>query len=450
MKVIIVGGGNVGYTSAEALCKVHEVLVIEKDSAKADNIKSLLNVSVLHEDGSNPKVLRSAISRTDADIIFSALPDDGLNLFIGMIAKRYKPSIKTIACLRDPDYEIKTVAEGFEGIDMFISPEQIMSDKISKIASLENVVQYDYIESKGAALVTFKVENEHELVGKVVMDINMPDNCSIVAIYRGDNTIIKTETAQVHVDDRICMLGTPEAVESFNKLMGVKREAKEFVIIGATVTGISIAKALMASGKRKYIKIIDRNEISCRTAARILNDVLVVNADIADPQIMRGENIDRADVIISVSPNDERNLLACMAGLKFGTRKIITKYSTAEYEEIFKYTGIESIIGYHRVISNEVTKNLIYDENAILVLDREDEYFFGATIDGKSKMVNRCYGDIKIPDGIRIVAIIRKNKIIYPKMNTIFLDGDKVMIFAHNANAAKLVKFMGHETPVEL
>ncbi len=450
MKVIIIGGGNVGYTSAEALCKVHDVLVVEKDSVKADNIKSLLNVSVLHEDGSNPKVLKSAIERMDADIVFSALPDDGLNLFIGMIVKRYKPSIKTVACLRDPDYEIKTASEGVEGIDMFISPEQIMADKISKIASLENVVQYDYIDRRGVALVTFRVTNESDLVGEVVMDIDMPDNCSVVSIYRGDNIIVDTESAQIHVDDRICVLGTAEAAESFNKLMGIRKEAKEYVIIGATTSGISIARALSQSGKRRFIKIIDRDEFNCRNAARALSEVIVVNADIADPVIMKAENIDRADVIVSVSPSDERNLLTCMAALRFGIKKIITKYSTEEYEEIFKYTGIESIIGYHRVISNEVTKNLVYDEEAILVLDHEDEYLFDMTIGENSVIVDQCYGDVRVPNGIRLVAIMRGDDIIYPRFNTVFRKDDRVMVFSHNANPVKLAKFIGHDTPVEL
>jgi trk system potassium uptake protein TrkA len=447
MKVVIVGGGNVGYTSAEALCKIHDVLIIEKDTVKADNIKSLLNVSVLHEDGSNPKVLKAGIERMEADIIFAALPDDGLNLFIGMIAKRIKPSIKTVACLRNPDYEIKTDSEG---IDIIISPEQIMANKISKIASLENVVQYDYLDNIGAAVVTFKVEKDHDIIGKVVMDINIPDNCTIVAIYRGDNVILDTETAQIHVDDRICMMGSIEAVEQFNRLMGIEKETREYVIIGATVSGIAIAKALSTSGKRRFIKIIDKDEMNCRNASRALSDAIVVNADIADPLIMSGENIDRADVIISVSPMDERNLLVCMAALKFGTRKIITKYSTEEYEEIFKYAGIESIIGYHRVISNEITKNLTYEENVLLTLDHENETLFGTLVDKKSAFVDRCLGDLKLPDGVCPVAVIRNGELIYPKMNTIFRIGDKVLIFTYNVNTVKLSKFIGHDTPLEM
>lgn len=450
MNIIIVGAGIVGSASAEVLCKVNNVLIIEKDSAKADSIKGTLNVSVLHEDGSNPKVLESAIGRIDAEIILSAVPDDGINLFICMMAKRIRPKIMTVACLRDPDYDIKTTADGVEGVDLIISPEQIMADKITMIATMENLVQYDYIQNKGVALATFRVRDDSFIVGKVIMDLTMSEDCKIVAVYRGDNVILNNETAQVHVGDRICILGAPPSIAEFNKMMGFEREAKEYVIIGATTSGIAIARELSRTGKKKFIKIIDKNETACRNAARSLSDVVVVNADIADPLTMRTENVSRADVIISVSPIDERNLLTCMAALRFGTRKIITKYSSVEYEEILKYTGLESIVGYNRVISNEVTKNLIFDETAIVALEHEDEFFFGSNVEEGSAMLDRCYGDIRIPEGIRIVALMRDGKLIYPKMNTMFLKGDMAMIFTHNANPLKLSRFIGRQNPVGL
>jgi K+ transport systems, NAD-binding component len=450
MKVVIIGAGNVGFTSAAALSKVHDVLVVEQDLTKAENAKALLSVSVLHEDGSNPKAIAAAIERMNADIVLSAIPDDSLNLFICMMAKRIKPSIMTVACLRDPDFVIKTSSEGTEGVDMLISPELITANKIEKLATLENAVSYDYVSSMDVALATFRVEKGHNLIGKVVLDLDIPDNCSIIAIYRGETVILDNETAEIHTDDRICVLGDSKAIEQFNKLVGVDKDAKEFVILGASIVGIEVARLLSQSGKRRFIKIIEKNEMLCRAAARELEDVIIVNADFADLAVLRSENVPRSDVIIGASAMDERNLLACMAGMKFGTKKIISKYSSPEYEEIFKYAGVECIIGYHRVITSEITKNLVFDENAILTMERDDEYFFGVTLDEDSPLTDNKLGDIHIPEGIKIIAIKRDDVMIYPQMNTAFHEGDKVLIFTHLANPVKLSKLIGHATYVEL
>ena len=76
-----------GFTSAETLSAVHNIMVIEHDAVKADAVKNLLNVSVLHENGTNPKVLEAAIDKHGAEIVISTLPTDDQNLFICMIAK---------------------------------------------------------------------------------------------------------------------------------------------------------------------------------------------------------------------------------------------------------------------------------------------------------------------------------------------------------------------------
>lgn len=450
MKVVIIGAGNVGFTSAEALSKVHDVLIVERDPIKVENAKALLSVSVLHEDGSNPKVIEAAIKRIDAEIILSAIPDDAHNLFICLMAKRIKPEIMTVACLRDPDFIVKTGKEGAEGVDLLISPELITAEKIEKLAVLENAITYDHVSSMNIDLATFKIENGHNLVGKVVLDIDMPEDCNVIAIYRGENVILNNETAEIHAGDRIRVLGSPESMISFNKLIGIDKEAKEFVILGASVVGVEVAKRLAQSGKRRFVKIIEQDETLSRNAARELDDVAIVNADFIDLAVLRSENVQRADVIITVSSMDERNLLACMAGLRFGTRKIISKYSNQEYEEIFRYTGIESIIGYHRIIYNEVTKNLIFDESAILAIDRDNEYFFSVTIDDRSALTGNRLGDVNMPEGIRIAAIQRGEEMIYPQMDTVFRSDDKVLLFTHMVNPVKLSRLFGHYTPVEL
>ncbi|MDR1690901.1 MAG: NAD-binding protein [Candidatus Methanoplasma sp.] len=450
MKVVIIGAGIVGSTSAKALSKVHDVLIVEKDPAKAEEAKALLNVSVLNDDGSSPKVIEAAINRISADIILSAIPDDSHNLFICLMAKRIKPTIKTVACLRSPEFIIETSSEGADGVDILISPELITAEKIEKLATLENAVTYDHVSSMNIDLATFKIEDGQNLVGKVILDMDMPPDCNVIAVYRGENTILDNETVEIHAGDRIRVLGSPESMVLFNKLIGVEKEAKEFVILGASAVGLEVARRLMQSNKRRAVKIIENDAALSRDAARELEDVAVVKGDFIDLSVLRSENVQRADVLITVSSTDERNLLACMAGLRFGVRKIISKYSNVEYEEIFRYTGIESIIGYHRVIYNEVTKNLIYDENAILAIERDNELFFSTTIDKRSELVGNHLGDINIPEGIRVAAIKRGKEMIYPRINTVFEEGDKVLLFTHMVNPIKLSRLFGHNTPLEL
>jgi len=180
MNIIIVGAGRVGYTAAEVLSQVHNLLLIESDIDKAETSKNLLNVSVLNDDGTNPAVIRDAINRNQADVIISTTIQDEDNLFICMMAKRIKPEIRTIARVRNPDYFIPTSKDAVEQI---ISPELIAAQKIATLALLENAVDYETLEAFNMGLATFVVSKENEkIIGSVVISLGIPEDVNVVAI----------------------------------------------------------------------------------------------------------------------------------------------------------------------------------------------------------------------------------------------------------------------------
>ena len=102
-----------GPFSGHPRAKQHDVLVIENDKERASDVANRLNVSVLGEDGTNPKNLAEAMRRHNPDMIISTLKKDDSNLFICLMAKRYDKDIITIASINDPDYMIETTSQGY-------------------------------------------------------------------------------------------------------------------------------------------------------------------------------------------------------------------------------------------------------------------------------------------------------------------------------------------------
>lgn len=447
MKVVIVGAGNVGLASAEALCRKNDILVIDKDPVKTDNAKNTLPVSVLTEDGSNPRVLRGAMERVHADVVLSAVPDDPIDLFICRAAKDIDPKVKTVACIRDPDY----MSEGEKCADVVVSPENITDEKIMMMATLENAVTFNRVGVSDLCISTFRIENGQDVVGRMVMDLDLPPDCTVLAVYRGEETIMAAETAELRVYDRVCVLGTAEAIKAFNAYIGIEKEAREIVILGANRSGITIAKELCESGEDYFVKIIDDDLEACMQASKALKEAIVVNGDIVDPLFLKSESVDRADVVISVSDMDERNLLACMTALRFDTRKIVTRYSTDEYEDIFRYAGIESVVGYRRVVLNEITRNvsLAIDRSAwgLIKLERPYEYFFGLDVTSKVPICGRLLGDFRLPYGVRLAAVIRGKELIFPSLDTRLEEGDRLLVYTNGADPVKLASLLGNDIP---
>ena len=445
MNIIVVGIGNVGFTATLILSKYHDVMIIDDDKMVIEKAKSLLNVSVLYGDGTSPKVLESAIRRHGAKAVVSTTGSDENNLLIGMVSKVIDPSIRTIARIRSPDFVIKTSEKT---IDDIISPEIITAKKRAELAMLENAVDYDAIESMDLALAMFEITEQHtKVIGKSFLTMSKPDDCSLLALYRNDEIITDCDSVQLQIGDKMHILGSPETIDKFNDSLGVFRHTTEVVIIGGGVAGEYAAKLL--ESRKRYVKIFEINHERCSELSKNLNTTIVVNASGVDPHLLKGENVGRADVLIATTDVDETNLLSCLMGLKLGSNRVISRYSMVEYEDIFDFTGVRTTVGTFHVVANEITKLLIEDENSIIKMKAEGESLFTAKIDGRSKIVNQHYGDIKFPDGCRVGCILRNGEKIFPQMDTIFLANDILVVLTYNTNDSKVSKLLRKDSVMD-
>ena len=449
MKVIIIGASGVGYVAAETISDAHDVLVIEIDPDVADSVKNRLNVSVLNEDGTNPRVLEKYINLHHPDVIISTLKRDDSNLYICMLAKRFKPDIKTVASITNPDYVIKTSSEGYEGVDVIISPELITAEKMYRLCALENAIDYESLSAFGLSMAVFEIGQNSYFIGQIVMNTFNLEECSVFAIYRNDELYFQVDTMEIHVGDRICLMGSEEALQKYNDAIGVDVTSRDIVILGGTIVGRNLATLLANDQKKRYIRIIEKRQDYCQDMSRVLNGVVVVNGDFTEPDIQSSENIFRADCLVTVTNQDDTNLLMCMSGQKYNTNKIISRYLKKEYMDIFMFTGLATIIGYDMIVSNEISKCVMSESKVLLRMRDHDELFFIHDVNDRSKLLNKYYGDLIIPDGLRVIAINRGEERIFPAMDTMFLDGDRVIVFTNYASGKGIAKVFGRNAVTE-
>ncbi|MBQ7621282.1 MAG: NAD-binding protein [Candidatus Methanomethylophilaceae archaeon] len=445
MKVIIIGAGSIGYVAAETISDMHDVLIVEDDAALADIAKNRLNVSVLHEDGTNPKTLEQAIQTHKAEVIISTLEHDDSNLFICMMAKRIKPEIRTVASITNPDYIISTTEQGVPGVDIIISPELLTAEKMYKLCVLENALDYEIMPVFKSSMAVFQVPPESNLVGKVVMFALNSIEATAFAIYRNDDLFFQVDSMEIHAGDRICIMGSENAIDEFNELLGIENISREIIILGGTIVGRHLAKLLAEDQKKRYVKIIEKNQDVCKDLFRILTGVLVVKGDFTEPYLQSSENIFRSDCLVSVTNQDDTNLLMCMSAQKYNTNKIISRYLKKEYMDIFMFTGLDTIIGFDRIVSNEIAKCVMSNDNVVMRMRNREEQFFIHDVNKQSKLIDKYFGDVVMPNGLSILGIYRDGSILYPMMDTKFIEGDRVMLFTNFTKEKDLAKVFGRK-----
>ena len=275
------------------------------------------------------------------------------------------------------------------------------------------------------------------------MQLPMPRDCTVFAIYRDGEMHTTPETMEIHGGDILCVFGSDEAVEEFNDLVGVDHVGREFCVLGGSIVGINLAKMLTEDPKKRYVKIVDKDPERCKALSRELSGVAVVNSDYTDPDVQFEENLFKSDAVVSTSSRDGTNLLVCMSAKRHNSRKVIARYFMREYEDIFRYADLLTIIGCDRIISNEVVKCILPEEATIARMQFTDGLFFMHAIDGSSKLEGRFVGDLNMPEGLRIVAIRRGDSLIYPLLDTKLLAGDTAVVFSNGKRESEIIKVLG-------
>ncbi len=441
MKVIVVGAGDLGSVAAETASKIHDVLVIEKEESVSNALKTRLSISILKGDGTNPKVLEYAIGTHGADMIISTLNNDAANLFVCMMAKRIDPKIRTVSSITDPDYEIATTAEGFPGVDTIISPELITAEKMFHLCVFENAIDYESVRELGVSVAMFDVKARHDIVGKVCMLLDLPEGCTVFALYRDGELHTYPETEEIHAGDHLYLFGTEDSLKKFNDLMGVESPARSFTVLGGSIVGRNLTKLLAAD--KRAVKVIDHSETACKEMARNIPGASVICANFIDPEIQVSENVFWTDALITTSHSDQTNLLMTMTAQKHNTMKVITRYFTKEYEDIFDYTGLETIIGYYNIVANEISKCLNIGQPMAFKSRSKNEFFFSVHVSEESPLSGMFLGDIYMPKGSRIIALRRNGKFVKLKLRTRLEDGDEAVIFSSFECIGELPKVLG-------
>jgi trk system potassium uptake protein TrkA len=231
--------------------------------------------------------------------------------------------------------------------------------------------------------------------------------------------------------------------------MWVETTSRDIVILGGTIVGMRLASLLAQDQRKRYVRLIEKNDAHCREMSRLLTGVVIVNGDFTEPDLQSSENIFRSDVLVSVTNQDDTNLLMCMSAQKYSTNKIVSRYLKKEYKDIFMFTGLATIIGFNGIVANEVSKCVMSESKVLLRMRNHEELFFVHEVTQQSKLFDRYYGDLVVPEGIRIVSIYRQGQPIYPAMDTKFAEGDRVIVFTNMINSKGLSKVFGRNAVSE-
>ncbi len=222
-RIVIAGGGNIGFSLAQRLEREHQVKLIERDQRRARRIsEQLSNTIVLSGDAADEELLLEE-NIDSADIFIAVTNAEEANILSAMLAKRLGCH-KVVALINRPAY-----AELMESgsIDVALSPQQVTIGSLLAHVRRGDVVRVHSLR-RGAAeaieAVAHGIQGEGRVIGRKIEDIPLPSGTTIGAVVRGDQVIIAHHDTVIHRDDHVILFLTDRRyVEVVEKLFDVPR-----------------------------------------------------------------------------------------------------------------------------------------------------------------------------------------------------------------------------------
>ena len=271
MKILILGGGQVGSAIAEELAAMsgNDITIVDTDETALKNLSARLDVQTLAGNGASPAILEQA-GAADTDMLLALTRSDETNLVACKLAAALFNIPQRIARVRlaayqeygdTPDDVPDALSGSLKAFDVTdsIHPEHLVTEHIAGLLSYVRALQVLPFAHDKVRLVVAQAKAEDWLLGKSIMQINaeLGDNldCQICAVYRNTRLIVPQPETVIAEGDEIAF-----AVESRHMaavmyvLFEYNRSNHRVMIAGGGNVGYRLAKKM--EGKFN-IKIIE-------------------------------------------------------------------------------------------------------------------------------------------------------------------------------------------------
>ncbi len=437
MKIVILGAGQVGRTAAYHLSReeANEVTVVDTNEEVLRDLQGRLDIRTVAGNAAYPSVLEAA-GTASADIIVALTSSDEVNMMACEVAYTLYRTRTKIARIRSSEYtrHPKLFADEALSVDVWISPEQLVTEYIARLIRFPGALQVlDFADGR-VRLVGIRARKGGLLVGqklRALKEHHPNTEARVVAIYRAGRSIMPDGDTVVEDSDEVFFIAARDDIRKFmSEIRKEEAPAKRVVIAGGGNIGLALARQLEETHQ---VKLIERDPKRARRISELLLNSIVLNGDAADEELLNEENIDSADVFAALTNSEEANILSAMLAKRLGARKVMALINKPSYAELIESGSIDIAISPQTVTIGSLLAHVRRgDVVRVHSLRRGAAEALETVVHGTdqtSHVVGRRVGDIRLPEGASIGAVVRGDGVMIAHHDTMIQNDDHVIVF---------------------
>jgi trk system potassium uptake protein TrkA len=199
MKAVFIGTTPLSVMAARILLKRgHEVVIIERDKARIEDLNEDLACGFLHGDGTRPVILKEA-NPADTDVLYCLTDEEQTNIIASLVGKSLGYP-RVITQINDPEFEHICIELGLEDT---IVPDRTIGGYLADIFEGQDPVILSTMIRDEARTFSFVVRDED---AGPINDLNLPKESRVVCLYRDNKFILPEESMVLKAGDEVVII----------------------------------------------------------------------------------------------------------------------------------------------------------------------------------------------------------------------------------------------------
>ena len=437
MKIVILGGGQVGGTLAENLVgEDNDITVVDTDLNRLTELAESNDIRTVQGYASHPRVLRNG-GVEDADMLIAVTPSDETNMMACQIAYTLFKTPQRIARIRSEayiDFKDRLFHKDDVPVDHIISPEQQVTHYIKRLVDYPGALQVMEFASGRASLVAVKAYYGGKLVGHAISSLkeHMPNvETRVAAIFRQGKAIKPMGTTIIEAGDEVFFITDTRYVRMvMEEMQKLEHQYRRVMIAGGGNVGAGLARMLE---ENHHVKLIEHNSERAEVLNEQLRHTTILQGDASDSRLLSDEHIEDVDVFIAVTNDDEANIMSAMLAKKMGAKKTMVLIQRQAYVDLVQDNVIDIAISPQRAtvsaLLSLIRKGDIVNAYSLRKGAAEAIEAIAHGDEKTSKVVGRAISEIKLPPGTTIGAIVRGHEVMIAHDDTMLQADDHVILF---------------------
>lgn len=451
MKIIILGAGRVGATLADNLANdENDITVVDSNPELLLELQEHLDIRTVEGFASHPGTLRDA-GADDADLIIAVTRADETNMVACQVAYTLFQVPTKIARIRATQYtsENQLFAQDAIPVDMSISPEELVTNYVRGLIEFPGALEVVDFANGRIRVVGLKAYYGGPLVGRDLRTLgeHLPGiDTRVVAIYRRGKPMVPEGTTVIEADDSIFFVAARQNIKQvMAELQRRDKQTKRVMIAGGGHIGTRLAQELE---RHCRVKLIEAGNQRATVLSEQISRATVLHGDAADENLLREENIEKADVFCAVTNDEEVNILSAMQARKLGARKSMALISRPSYARLVESTAshidvaispqqatVSALLAHVRrgdiVRAHTLRRGAAEAIEVVAHGERDTSRIVGRRIDEidlPRDKHNKTQDNQPAPT-TTIGAILRGDKVIIAHHDTVIESGDHIVLF---------------------